>query len=79
MTAKQLIIGSALVLGATFTAALGVSSPTLAQGYYGYHHHWYGHRGLYNYYGGFSRPDTMRGGPGPRVGGGSGTGIGAER
>ena len=84
MTAKELIVGSAIVLGAAFTAALGTSSATLAQGYYGYHHHWRGHRyrGLYNEYGGYggyAEPDTMRGGPGPRVGAGSGTGIGAER
>jgi hypothetical protein len=79
MTTKELIIGSALLLGAAFTAAVGTSSATLAQGYYGYHHHWYGHRGLYNSYGGYSQPDVTRGGPGPRVQGGSGMGIGAER
>jgi hypothetical protein len=82
MTAKELIVGSAIVLGAAFTAAVGTSSAALAQGYYGYRHHWRGHRyrGLYNYYGGgYAEPDTMRGGPGPRVGAGSGTGIGAER
>ncbi len=81
MTAKELMVGSALLVGAAFTAAVGTSSVTLAQGYYGYHHHGYGrhYRGLYNYYGGYSQPDVSRGGPGPRVGSGSGMGIGAER
>ena len=86
MTVKQLIVGSTIVLGVAFTAATVTSSTTLAQGYYGYHHryhhHWYGHRyrGLYNYYGGpLAQPDVIRGGPGPRVGAGSGTGIGAVR
>jgi hypothetical protein len=77
MTTKELMIGSALLLGAAFTAAVGTSSATLAQPYY--HHHWYGHRGLYNSYGRYSEPNVNRGGPGPRVGGGSGMGIGADR
>jgi hypothetical protein len=77
MTTKELIIGSALLLGAAFTAAVGTSSAAQAQ----YYRHWYGHhhRGLYNYYGGYSEPDVGRGGPGPRVDGGSGMGIGAVR
>jgi hypothetical protein len=78
MTAKELIVGSALLLGAAFTVAVGTSSVTQAQGYY----HHYGYRGLYNYYGGgyrYSRPDYTRGGPGPRVDGGSGMGIGGVR
>jgi hypothetical protein len=86
MTAKELIVGSTIVLGAAFAAVTGTSSTALAQGYYGYHHrhhhHWYGHRyrGLYTYYGGpVARRDVDRGGPGPRVGAGSGTGIGAVR
>jgi hypothetical protein len=77
MTAKEVIIGSALLVGAAFTAAVGTSSVTLAQGYGpGYHY-----RGLYNYYGGnaYSPPNYERGGPGPRVGNGSGMGIGAQR
>jgi hypothetical protein len=86
VTAKELIVGSTIVLSAAFTAATGTSSTTLAQGYYGYHHryhhHWYGHRyhGLYSYYGGpVALPDVVRGGPGPRVQAGSGMGIGAVR
>jgi hypothetical protein len=83
MTAKKLIIGSVLLVGAAFMAAAGTSSLAQAQGYYGYHPYWYGprYRGLYNYYGGdgFSRPDVDRGGPGPRVSGGSGAGIGGVR
>jgi hypothetical protein len=78
MTTKELIIGSALLLGAAFTAAVGTSSASQAQ----YYRHWHGHyRGLYNYYGGYgySAPDINRGGPGPRVDGGSGMGIGAVR
>lgn len=82
MKAKELILGATLLAGGAFAAALSTSSATLAQGYYGYHHY-YGHRyrGLYNYGGdyGYSRPDIDRGGPGPRVQGGSGMGIGAVR
>lgn len=75
MTTKELIIGSALLVGTAFTAALGTSSATLARPY---HHHHYP-RGLYNSYGAYSAPDVDRGGPGPRVGAGSGEGIGATR
>lgn len=78
MTAKELIVGAALLLGA-LTAAIGTSSAAQARWY----HHWYGHRyhGLYNNYGRgrFSPPDYQRGGPGPRVLDGSGMGIGAVR
>lgn len=83
MTAKELIVGSALLVGAAFTAAVGMSSATLAQGYYGYHRHWYGPSfgGLYDYYGGYgvNPPSILRGGPGPRVQAGGGMGIGAVR
>jgi hypothetical protein len=81
MRTKELIVGATLLMSAALAAAVGTSSATLAQGYYGYHHNWYGHRhrGLYNYYGGYSQPDVTRGGPGPRVQGGSGMGVGAER
>jgi hypothetical protein len=81
MTAKELVVGSALLLGATFAAAIGTSSATLAQGYYGYRYADPAYRGLYNYYGfgPLSRPNIERGGPGPRVQGGSGQGIGAVR
>jgi hypothetical protein len=85
MTAKELIVGSALLVGAPFVAAVATSSATQAQGYY---YHWSGdrYRGLYNYYGSdpigpglVARPNRDRGGPGPRVRDGSGMGIGAER
>lgn len=73
MTTKELIVGSALLVGAAF-AVVGTSDATLAHTYYHHHHH-----GLYNFYGAHSKPDVNRGGPGPRVGAGSGTGAGAER
>jgi hypothetical protein len=83
MTAKEVIVGSALLVGAPFVAAVATSSATQAQGYY---RHWYGHRygGLYDYYGAgpsglVSRPNRERGGPGPRVLDGAGMGIGAVR
>ncbi len=81
MTAKELIVGSALLLGVAFTAAIGTSSATLAQGYYGYRYADPPYRGLYNYYGygPLARPNDVRGGPGPRVQSGSGLGIGAVR
>lgn len=90
MTAKELIVGSALLVGAAFTAAVGVSGVAQAQEYYGPgYNQWsagpglydYAAPGAYDYYGGyrFARPDVTRGGPGPRVGAGSGTGIGAVR
>lgn len=81
MTAKELLVGSAVLIGAAFTAAMGTSTTALARGYYGYHHHHHGHHyhGLYNYYGGYRRPDVTSGGPGPRVQAGSGMGIGAVR
>jgi len=52
-----------------------------APNYYGYYDAALGY-GNYNFYG--SRPawyenDTERGGPGPRVGAGSGLGIGSQR
>jgi hypothetical protein len=83
MTAKELIVGSALLVGASFVAAVATSNATQAQGYFRY---WYGHGygGLYDYYGAgpsglVARPNRDRGGPGPRVRDGSGMGIGAER
>lgn len=79
MTARELIVGSALLVSFAFAAAVGASSATQARPYHHhYHHHHY--RGLYNYYGGhFARPDVVSGGPGPRVQAGSGMGIGAVR
>ncbi|HTV34916.1 MAG TPA: hypothetical protein VMF12_00670 [Xanthobacteraceae bacterium] len=79
MTPKELVVWSAIVLVASVAVTMGTSTATLARGYYGYHHHGHHFRGLYNYYGGFARPDVIRGGPGPRVNAGSGEGIGAVR
>ena len=71
---KKTLIAGALILGTT----LGLTSATLAQGYYGGRYdHGFGYRDGYNY--GPSVPNVDRGGPGPRVQGGSGTGVGAER
>jgi hypothetical protein len=79
MTAKKLIAAAGVLVGVT----LGTATASFAQ-YYGGP---YGYGGLYDYapgYGGSygypaSPPYWLRGGPGPRVGGGSGTGIGAQR
>jgi hypothetical protein len=87
MTAKKILLATALLMGTT--------SITMAQGFYGgpyYGSYGYGPRYDYNvraapygrhFYGssgpGYYENDTNRGGPGPRVGGGSGMGIGAER
>jgi hypothetical protein len=80
MTAKKLITAGALFLG----ASLGLATAAAAQGYgyYGYYggpyyDQWTGPGYGYNY--GPSVPDTDRGGPGPRVQGGSGMGIGGVR
>lgn len=72
---KKAIITGALILG-TIT---GLTSATFAQGYYdGRYDGSYGYHGYGRNYGP-SAPDVDRGGPGPRVQGGSGSGIGAER
>jgi hypothetical protein len=70
---KKFIAG-ALILGAT----LGLTTASFAQGY-GRYDRDYGYRGGYSHNYGPAVPDVDRGGPGPRVGAGSGTGIGAER
>jgi len=73
---KKTIIAGALILGTT----LGLTSATLAQGFYGGRfEHGYGYQGGYGYNYGPAVPDVDRGGPGPRVDAGSGAGIGAER
>jgi hypothetical protein len=89
MTAKRLLVTSALLLGTT----LGTATVTLAQDYYvapyGYGHGYapgygpgyapgYPGPGVYNYtpYYGYG---PSRGGPGPRVGNGTGAGIGSQR
>lgn len=78
---KKLALAATLVLG----AGLGLTTASLAQTYYGPYGPGYGYYdyapgyhlyGRYDY-GAVSNCD--RGGPGPRVGCGSGMGIGAER
>jgi hypothetical protein len=80
---KQLIIAAALVLTATSGAFAQYGAP--GYGYYdaapGYGYY-YGAAPGYGY--GSSPPgwfenNTERGGPGPRVGAGSGMGIGSQR
>ncbi len=63
MTSKTLIAALAMLLTAT-SASLAWTQHRMIR----HHHH-----GLYNY-----SPYHERGGPGPRVQGGSGTGAGAE-
>jgi hypothetical protein len=76
MTVKKLVVAGALVLGATLAAATAAS----AQGYYYGYYNGYGPRAGYGpYHYGPARSDCDRGGPGPRVGCGSGLGIGAVR
>jgi hypothetical protein len=77
MTLKKTIMTGALILGAT----VGLTTATFAQSYGGrYDRPGYSYGGSgYEYNRGPSVPDTERGGPGPRVGAGSGAGIGAER
>lgn len=85
MTSNRLMIAAAILAGTTFAA----TTAGLAQDYYGggYGRGAYDYApgaGLYDYGGGFSDygpaiPDVDRGGPGPRVQAGSGTGIGAVR
>ena len=85
MTAKKLIVGSALLVAAPFvaTVAMSVTTSSVAQAQGYYHRHWYGYgyRGLYDYSGSglVSPPNRDRGGPGPRVPDGAGMGIGAVR
>ena len=51
MTARKLVIGSALVLGTAFMTAMNASGATLAQGHYSHHRNLNGNGGLYNYTG----------------------------
>jgi hypothetical protein len=77
MTAKRFIMTAALLAG----VSLGMTGASLAQEYY------YGgtYGGYYDYAPGYAPYDygptsnCRRGGPGPRVGCGSGQGIGAQR
>ena len=82
---KQLIIAAALVLTATSAAFAQYVYGAPGYGYYdavpGYSYY-YGAAPGYGYY--RSPPawyenDTQRGGPGPRVGAGSGMGVGSQR
>jgi hypothetical protein len=88
MTMKKIFVAAALVLGGTSVSlAQGVyASPGYGAGYYNYSPGYgsynggpgYGYRN--DYYGyGPAINDTERGGPGPRVGAGGGTGIGSQR
>jgi hypothetical protein len=85
--AMKLIAGAAL-LACTAVSTLATTTPTLAQGVYGARYYGYYDyapvpfrqaRRSHNFYGPVATPDVDRGGPGPRVGAGSGMGIGAER
>jgi hypothetical protein len=81
MTAMKLGAAAALRLGAT----LGMTTASLAQPYYGapYSYGYYNYApgyAPYNYgYYGYGASDCNRGGAGPRVGCGSGPGIGSQR
>ena len=90
MTSKKLLVAAGLLL-ATTSASLaqglysGYSDPGpygYARGYYdyapGYGYGGYHPQSGYEGQGYFNRDDT-RGGPGPRVGPGSGMGIGSQR
>jgi hypothetical protein len=79
-TMKKIILAAAFVLTATSAAF----AQYLAPGYYdaapGYGY--YDAPGYYGYYGSppaWYENDIRRGGPGPRVGSGSGMGVGAQR
>jgi hypothetical protein len=88
---RKIILAAALVLTATTAALAQYSAP--GYGYYGAPRGYYDAAPGYGYYGvapgyGYydndaSSPawsnDTLRGGPGPRVGAGSGAGIGSQR
>jgi hypothetical protein len=89
---KQLIIAAAFVLTATSAAfaqyaygSPGYGTYDAVPGYYYGAAPGYGSYGAgpgYGYYGSgpaWSGNDTERGGPGPRVGAGSGMGIGSQR
>jgi hypothetical protein len=58
MTARKLVIGSALVLGTAFMTAMSASAAPLPHGHYAQHRNWNGDRGLYNYTGSKGDPDA---------------------
>jgi hypothetical protein len=85
---KKIFVAAALVLGTTSVSlAQGVyAAPGYGTGYYNYSPGYGNYNGgpLYGYgnsyyENGRARNDTERGGPGPRVGAGSGMGIGSQR
>jgi uncharacterized membrane protein len=77
MTPKKLIVTGALILGTALAAATAASAQGYYYGQYG-HYYGYGPRAGYGpYY--YGQSDCDRGGPGARVGCGSGLGIGAVR
>jgi hypothetical protein len=85
---KKILVAAALVLGTTSVSLAqgGYAAPGYGPGYYDYSPGYgsyngeprYSYRNSY-YDNGWSRNDTERGGPGPRVGPGSGMGIGSQR
>jgi hypothetical protein len=82
-TMKKIILAAAFVLSATSAAFAQYGAP--GYGYYdaapGYGYY-YGPAPVYGYYGSppaWYENNTQRGGPGPRVGAGSGMGVGSQR
>ena len=77
MTANKLIAAIAVLAGFTLATATASFAQTMYYGGpYGYE---YGYGGYYGYGYPAAVPNSMRGGPGPRVLDGSGMGIGAVR
>ena len=76
--ATKLIVAGALMLGTTLAAVTAASAQGYYYGPYGYYYGYGPHPG-YVPYDGPARSNCDRGGPGPRVGCGSGVGIGAVR
>ena len=88
---KKIFVAAALVLGTTSVSlAQGVyAAPGYGTGYYNYSPGYGSYNGgpRYGYSNGYydngdngwTRNNTERGGPGPRVGPGSGMGIGSQR
>ena len=80
---RKIFVAAALVLGTTsVTLAQGIyAAPGYGVGYYNYSpgYRYYNASPRYGYDYGHARNDVDRGGPGPRVGAGSGMGIGSQR
>jgi hypothetical protein len=84
---KKVILAAAFVLTATSAAFAQYFAPgyyDAAPGYNSYYgaYGYYGAAPGYGYYGSppaWYENDTERGGPGPRVGAGSGMGVGSQR